>query len=100
MKNLSLLSTKKLIKGQIYSNKFLNITKYRKNQKNFGNFKKSSEKMTLRVNIDMSKIMQMAMIVNICRAWHDVWAIAHARTVTHANKKKEAWAGDKKPAQT
>ena len=44
--------------------------------------------MALRVNIDMSKIMQTPMIVNICRAWHDVRAIAHARTVTHANKKK------------
>ena len=56
--------------------------------------------MALRVNIDMSKIMQTPMIVNICRAWHDVRAIAHARTATHANKEKEAWAGDKKPAQT
>ena len=88
MKNLSLLSTKKLIKGQIYTNKFLNITKYRKNQKNFGNFKKSLVKMTLHVNIYTSKIMRMPMIVNICRASHDARAIARYRTVTHVNKKK------------
>ena len=44
--------------------------------------------MTLHVNIYTSKIMQMPMIVNICRASHDARAIARARTATHVNQKK------------
>ena len=33
------------------------------------------------------------------RPWHDAWVIGRACAITHANQKKEAWAGDEKPAQ-
>ena len=58
MKNLPLTRTKKLIKNQICSSKFLSIIKY-KNQKNLKTLKNHREKMSVRVNVRMSKIMCM-----------------------------------------
>ena len=64
VKNLFLPGTNKLIKGQIYSSKFLNSIKLEELEK-FLKLKNHREKMSVRVNVYMSKIMRALIKVGV-----------------------------------
>ena len=43
---------------------------------------------------DQKTVEQTVTVASIkCRPWHDVWAIAHAHAVTHANQEKGGLGG-------
>ena len=64
VKNLFLPGTNKLIKGQIYSSKFLNSIKLEELEK-FLKLKNHREKMSVHVNVCMSKIMRALIKVGV-----------------------------------